>query len=57
MVNIILIILLVAIAAGIVFYIYKAKNRGEVCIGCPYAKECAKKHSDGCGCGHTENKK
>ena len=55
MVDIILIILLVAIAAGIGVYIYKAKKRGEACIGCPHAKECAKRHA--CDCGKGEKKK
>jgi hypothetical protein len=41
--DIIVILILVFIAAGIVFYLVKAKKRGEKCIGCPYAKECNKK--------------
>lgn len=38
--NIIVILILVFIAAGIVFYLIKAKKRGEKCIGCPYSKQC-----------------
>lgn len=41
--NIILIAILIFIVGSIIFYLYKAKKRGEHCIGCPYAKECGKK--------------
>ena len=41
--NIILIAILIFIVGSILFYLYKAKKRGEHCIGCPYAKECSKK--------------
>ncbi len=30
------------------FYILRAKKRGEKCIGCPYAKECSKKNNSEC---------
>ena len=33
-------LILLCIVGGIVFYLYRAKKRGEVCIGCPYAKQC-----------------
>ena len=38
-----------------VFYIVRAKKRGEKCVGCPYARECGGK----CGgaCGHAEAEK
>ena len=38
--NVILVIVLIAIVAGIGLYLHKAKKRGEHCIGCPYAKQC-----------------
>ena len=38
-------ILLIAGGAGL--YLYKAKKRGEHCVGCPYAKQCRKKD---CNC-------
>ena len=38
--NIIVILLLVAIAGGIIWYLVRSKKRGEKCIGCPYAKQC-----------------
>ena len=47
--NIIVIVILIAIVGGIVFYLYRAKKSGQKCIGCPYAKECAKKKA-GKGC-------
>lgn len=46
--NIILIALLVCILGAIIFYLYRAKKRGETCIGCPYAKQCGSKCSGGC---------
>ena len=47
--NIIVIVILIAIVGGIIFYLYRAKKSGQKCIGCPYAKECAKKKA-GKGC-------
>ncbi len=41
--NIIAIAILVCIVGGIAFYLYKAKKRGETCIGCPCSKKCANK--------------
>ena len=38
--NIIIVVILAAIVGGIVFYLCRAKKRGEKCIGCPYTKEC-----------------
>ena len=35
------------IIGAAVFYILRAKARGEKCIGCPYAKQCSEKCS-GC---------
>ena len=47
MVNVILIILLAGIIGGAVIYIYRAKKRGQKCIGCPHAKTCK---SNQCNC-------
>lgn len=41
--DIIIIAVLAAIIFGTAFYLYRAKKRGESCIGCPYAKQCADK--------------
>ena len=46
--DVIVILILVAIVAGITGYLVRAKKRGETCIGCPYAKQCG-------GKCHTEN--
>lgn len=48
MVDFILVVVLVAIIGGIIFYLYRAKKRGETCVGCPYAKQCGGKCSGGC---------
>lgn len=41
--NLIIIAIVLCIVGGIVFYLHRAKKRGETCIGCPYAKQCAGK--------------
>lgn len=41
--NIIIILIVLAIVISISVYLYKAKKRGETCIGCPYAKQCGGK--------------
>ncbi|MBR2724061.1 MAG: FeoB-associated Cys-rich membrane protein, partial [Ruminococcus sp.] len=33
--NIIVIIILIGIVGGIIFYLYRAKKSGQKCIGCP----------------------
>lgn len=49
--NIIVILILVAIIGGIIYYIHKEKKKGVTCIGCPYAKQCGGNFG---GC-HSEN--
>ena len=49
--NIIIVLILAAIAAGIVVYLVRAKKRGEKCIGCPYSKGCGGK----CGGASAKN--
>lgn len=58
MANIVIILIVLAVVGAIVLYLYRAKKRGETCIGCPYAKQCADKCSSGnsdsqtgCTCG------
>lgn len=53
--NAVIVIILLCIVAGIVYYLYKAKKRGETCIGCPYAKQCGGKCNGGCNGEHTDN--
>lgn len=50
--NAVVIMILAAIVVGIVFYLVRAKRRGEKCIGCPYAKQCEGK----CGCSSCDGK-
>ena len=54
LIDIIVSVVLVLIIGGAIAYIVRSKKQGEVCIGCPYAKQCAQKrssHSCSCGCG------
>ena len=48
--NIIIILILLGIIGSIVVYLYRAKKRGEICIGCPYAKQCG----GNCNCSSTK---
>ena len=41
--DIIIIVAIAAVIGAAMFYIIRAKRRGEKCIGCPYAKECGGK--------------
>ena len=50
--NLIIAAVLVAVAGLALFYILRAKKRGQKCIGCPYSGKCGNKN---CGCG-TQNK-
>ena len=54
-VDYIAIAVVVLTLSAAVFYIVRAKKRGEKCVGCPYARECGGK----CGgaCGHAKAEK
>lgn len=41
MIDLILILILGAIAGGIIFYLVRAKKRGQTCIGCPHGGKCS----------------
>lgn len=41
--NIIIIAVVLAIVAAVGVYLYRAKKRGQACVGCPYSKECSKR--------------
>ena len=43
MTDLIVLLILAAIAAGIVFYLVREKKKGVTCIGCPHAKKCGGK--------------
>ena len=47
--EIIAIVISALIVGAAVIYIFRAKKRGDKCIGCPYAKECRSK-SDANSC-------
>jgi len=57
MVANLIIVLLVGIAAGVIFYLIREKKRGAVCVGCPHAKQCAKAKSGGCSCSSGTGEK
>lgn len=41
--NVIIIMLLIGIVAGAACYLYRAKKRGEMCVGCSCCKQCSGK--------------
>ena len=47
--EILVILAVVLIVGGAVFYIVKEKKKGKRCIGCPYAHSCSK-----CSCGEDK---
>ena len=53
--DVVVILILIAIVAGIVFYLVRAKKRGQTCIGCPYAKQCGGKCGGSCGHQDADN--
>ena len=53
MIDFIVAAIVLAILGGILLYLYRAKKRGETCIGCPYAKQCG---VGACG-GHSRQSK
>lgn len=50
--DIIIIIAIAIVIGAALFYIIRAKMRGEKCIGCPHSKECSGK----CSCAKQEQK-
>ena len=53
--NVIVVFILVGITAGILWYLVRAKKKGETCVGCPYAKQCGSKCNGSCA-GKTGNR-
>ena len=53
MIDILIIAILALIAGAVIGYLYRAKKRGQTCIGCPYAKQC-KKSGGSCTCGEKK---
>jgi len=46
--DILLIVLLLVIVGCAAYFIYRAKKRGEHCIGCPHSKECSMRAKQNC---------
>ena len=44
--DILIVIILVAIALSILIYVGKQKKKGTKCIGCPHGSECSGKGSE-----------
>ncbi len=50
--NIIAIAIIALVLGVAIGYIVRSKRRGDVCVGCPYAKQCGGKCG---GCGNIQN--
>ena len=48
--DIITVAILICVVVGIIIYLYRSKKRGNHCVGCPNAKDCAN------GCDKTIKK-
>ncbi len=46
--DIIIVGILAVILTAIALYLYKAKQKGKKCIGCPYADCCSAQNKCGC---------
>ena len=53
--DILAIVAIVLIVGGAVLYIVRAKQRGEKCVGCPYAKQCGGNCQGGCNNSQGNN--
>ncbi len=54
--DLIIVAVLLCILIGALVYIYKAKKRGEKCVGCPYSKQCGGKCNNGSANSKTQSK-
>ena len=50
-VDILLILIIAAILGGAIWYLRRAKKRGQTCVGYPHGKQC----QGHCGCGHHDH--
>ena len=50
-IDLIIIVIVLAVLAGCVFFLVKQTKSGAKCIGCPYAKTCGKSSCD-CSSNH-----
>ncbi len=46
--NLIILVIVAAVVGSIIWYLARAKKRGEACIGCPHARQCGGNCSGGC---------
>lgn len=55
-VDYVAIAVIAVIVGSAVFYIIRAKKRGEKCIGCPHSKQCKGGCNGACGSSSSCNK-
>lgn len=54
--NVIVALILLAIAGAAVLYLIRVKKNGGGCVGCPSSKKCSGKCSECCGCEDKDKK-
>lgn len=42
MADLITILIILLAVGGASWYLYKAKKRGQTCVGCPHSKQCSR---------------
>ena len=52
--DLIIIAIILLMAGAALWYLYRAKKKGQKCIGCPYGSACCQKH---CGSRATKQPK
>ena len=55
--NIVIIIILITIVISIICFLARSKKHGEICIGCPYSKQCRDKCGNNCDCSNSSPSK
>lgn len=46
--DLIIIAIILLLAGAVAWYLYRAKKKGQKCIGCPYGSSCCQKHCGSC---------
>ncbi len=49
--DLVILVIVAAVVALAGLYVYRAKKRGQKCVGCPHSKKCGSKT---CSCGELD---
>lgn len=48
MLDFLIVVALIVVIGGILYYLHRERKKGHSCVGCPYAGECGKAQEGGC---------